>query len=63
LSSSSCINTKLSFFSLALEQVAQRCGGSPTLVDIQGQAGQGSEQPDQAVGVQVHCKEVGVDDL
>ena len=27
----------------ALEQVAWRCGGSPALGDIQGQAGPGSE--------------------
>ena len=40
----------------ALEQVAQRCGGSPILGDIQGQAGLGSEHPDGAVYVPVHCR-------
>jgi len=33
------------------------------LGDIQGQAGQGFEQPDQAVGVPVRCWGVGLDDL
>jgi len=33
------------------EQVSQRGGGCPVLEDIQGQAGQGCEQPDLAVGV------------
>jgi len=28
--------------------------------DIQDQAGQGSEQPDLAVGVPVHCRGVGL---
>ena len=39
----------------ALKQVAQRSGGCPILGDIQGQAGEGSEQPDLALGVPVHC--------
>jgi len=30
---------------------------------IQGQTGQGSEQPDVAVGVPAHCRGVGLDDL
>jgi len=47
----------------ALEQVAQRCGGSHVPGDIQGQAGQGSEHPDLPVGVPVHCKRVGLGDL
>ena len=33
----------------ALEQVPQKCGGSPVPGDIQGQAGPGSEQPDLAL--------------
>mgnify|MGYP001854276350 CR=1 FL=1 len=36
----------------ALELVAQ--GGCPTLGDIQGQAGPGFEQTEQAVGVSFH---------
>ena len=46
-----------------LEQVAWRGGGSLIPGDAQGQAGQGSEQPDLAVGVPVHCRGVGVDQL
>jgi len=45
-----------------LEQVAQRGGGCPTPGDIQGQAGWGSEQLDLAVGVPVHCREVGLNE-
>ena len=45
-----------------LEQVAQRSDGSLIPADSQGQAGWGSEQPDLAVGVPVHCWEVGLDD-
>ena len=37
-----------------LEQVAQRGGGCSIPSDVQGQAGQGSEQPDGAVDVPVH---------
>ena len=47
----------------ALRQVAQRGGGCPIPGDTQGQAGWGSEQPDVAVGVPVHCREVGLDVL
>jgi len=47
----------------ALEQVAQRSDGCPVSGDMQGQAGQGSEQPDLAVGVPVQCRGVGLDDL
>ena len=47
----------------ALEQVAQRCGGCRVPGDTQGQAGGGSEQPDVAVYVPVHCRGVGLDDL
>ena len=47
----------------ALEQVAQRGGGCPIHGDIQGQDGWGSEQPDLAGGVPVHCKGVGLDEL
>ena len=47
----------------ALEQVAQRCGGSPVPGDSQGEDGWGPEQPDLAVDVPVHCRAVGLDDL
>jgi len=47
----------------ALAQVARRGGGGPIPGDIQGQAGQGSEFLDVAVGVPVHCRGVGLDDL
>jgi len=40
----------------ALAQVAQRSCGFSVLEDIQGQAGRGSEHPDVAVGVPVHCR-------
>jgi len=43
----------------ALEQVAQRSSESPIPGNIQGQAGQGSEQPDLAVDTPIHCREVG----
>ena len=46
-----------------LEQVALRGGGCPVPGDVQGQAGQGSEQPDLAVGVPVHSMRVGPDGL
>ena len=46
-----------------MAQAAQGGGGCPIVGDIQGQAGSGSEQFDLAVGVLVHCKEVGSDDL
>jgi len=42
---------------------AQRGGGCPVCGDIQGQAGQISEQPDVAVGVTVHCRGVGSNGL
>jgi len=42
---------------------AQRGGGYPIPEDIQSQAGWVSEQPDIDIGVSVHCKGVGLDDL
>jgi len=42
-----------------VRQVAQRGGGCPILGDLQGQAVQGSEQADLAVGVHVHCRGLG----
>mgnify|MGYP001852240699 CR=1 FL=1 len=47
----------------ALEQFAQRGGGWPVPGDIQDQVGPGSEKPDLAVGVPVHFRGVGLDDL
>jgi len=43
-------------------QVAPRAGARPIPGDIKGHAGWGSEQPDVAVYVPVHCK-VGLDGL
>lgn len=40
----------------ALERVAQKGGGCPVSRDTQGWAEWGSEQPDGAVDVPVHCK-------
>jgi len=31
--------------------------------NIQGQAGRGSEQPDEVEDIRAHCREPGVDDL
>lgn len=47
-----------------LEWVAQRCHVSemPVPRDIQGQAGQDSEEPDQAADVCIRCGGVGLDD-
>jgi len=47
----------------ALAQVVQRGGECLIPGDIQSQAGQGSEQPDVAVGVPVHCRRAGPDGL
>lgn len=47
----------------ALEQAAQRGGACPIPEDTHGQVGQGSECPDVAVGVSVHCRRVGLDDF
>jgi len=44
-------------------QAAKRVDGCPIPGDIQGQAGQGSEQCDPAVGVPVQCKGAGLDNL
>lgn len=45
------------------ELVAQRGSGLCIPGDIPGQAGQGSEQSGVAVGVSVHCRAAGPDDL
>lgn len=45
----------------ALLRVAQTSSRCPVLVDIQGQAEQGSKQPDVAVCASVHCRGVGGD--
>jgi len=46
-----------------LDQVAQRGGRCPIPRNIQGQAGQGSEQPDLVEDIPAYCKGVGLDDL
>jgi len=46
-----------------LAQVVQRGGVCPVPGDIQGQSGQGSEQPDWDVAVPAHCREVALDCL
>lgn len=38
--------------------IAQKCGGGPIHEDFQDQAGPGSEKPDLALCVPVHCKEL-----
>ena len=38
-------------------------GECPIPGGLQGQAGQGSEQPDLAVGAPVHCRGVGLNDI
>ena len=47
----------------ALAQVAQRSSGDPIPGNIQGQVGQGSEQPGLVADVPSHCRGVGLDDL
>ena len=42
-----------------LEQVAQRGSGGPIPGNIQGQVGQGSEQPGLVEDVPAHCRGVG----
>jgi len=44
----------------ALEEVAQRGGSCPIPGNIQGQVGQGSEQPDLVVDVPTQCRGVGL---
>ena len=51
------------FFMIEIVRHWNRGGGYPILGDIQGQARPGSEQPDLAVGVPVHCRGVRLDDL
>ena len=46
-----------------MAQVAWRGGGCPILGNSQDHTGQGSEQPDLAVGVPAHCRRVELDDL
>ena len=45
------------------EMVAERFGGYPVPGDIQCQAEPGSEHPNLAVDVPVHCRAIGLDDL
>ena len=46
-----------------LEQAAQRDGRCPIPGNIQGQIGQGSEQPDLVEDVAAYCRGIGLDDL
>ena len=46
-----------------LAQVARRGGRCPIPGNVQGQVGQGSEQPDLVEDVPAHCRGVGLDDL
>jgi len=46
-----------------LAQVAQRGGGCPLPGNIQGQVGQGSEQPGLVEDGPAHCRAIGSDDL
>jgi len=46
-----------------LEQIAQTGGRCPIPGNIQGQVGQGLEQPDLVEDVPTHCRELGVDGL
>ena len=48
---------------VTVEQVAQRGGWCPLPGNIQGQVGQGSEQPDLVVDDPALCRGVGLDDL
>ena len=47
----------------ALAQVAQRSCGCPLPGSVQGQVGQGSEQPDLVEAVHAHGRGVELDDL
>jgi len=44
----------------ALEKAAQRDGGYSIPGDVQGQAGQNTQQPNVAVDAFAHCREVGL---
>jgi len=46
-----------------LEQIAQRGSGGPIPGNIQGQAGQSSEQPGVVEDVPAYCRGAGLDDL
>ena len=46
-----------------LAQIAQRSSGGPIPGNIQGQVGQGSEQPGAVEDVPAHCRGGGLDDL
>jgi len=44
-------------------RLPREVGDAPSFGDIQGQAGRGSEQPDIAAGVPVHCRGRELGDL
>jgi len=48
---------------VVLAQIAQRGGRCPIPGNIQGQVGQGSEQPGLVEDVPAHCRGVGLDDV
>ena len=50
-------------FLVSLPFTPNGCDRCPVPGDVQGQAGQGSEQPDLAMHVPVHCRGVELGDL
>jgi len=58
------VRKKFSFWHKCGEtQVAQRGGRYPIPANLQGQAGQGSEQSDPIVDIPAHCSGFGLDGL
>ena len=55
-----CNHSEASHTDTSAQQPASGC---PVPGNIPGEAGRGSEQPDRAVGVPVHCRGFGPDDL
>jgi len=46
-----------------MEQIAYRGSGGPVSGNIQGQVGQGSEQPGLVEDIPAHCRGIGLCDL
>ena len=57
------LDTRNKFFTVTLEQVAQRSCGCPLPGSVQGQVGRGFEQPGLVEGVPAHGRGVELDDL
>jgi len=57
------LDLRRKFFTMRVAQVAQRGSGDPIPRNIQGQVGQGSEQPDLVKDIPAHHSGVGLDDL